>query len=762
MTAVADQGEIIRELFACFADVDPDWCEAVLAAALDETHDLGEALELAKSILAENPTDPSAESDEESTDETLQLSVGPHSYASTQLDLPEGIAKKLAAFAESIPSHDLAEAGRETDWHITLKYGLQDEGEEKARAILAAVSLITVRLGCMSIFRHDGNKPAEDGEHDVLKIDVESPDLHALHELLSRSLANTETFPEYRPHLTLAYLLPGKAAQYIGDDCFDGIRLTFDAVSFCRKDGVKVSLPLGAPVVQPLQLSAGWTRYRGTRGGIGWMSNETGRVVYQTEQPGEHEHKGPDHPEPRKENKKRIFERGEQISKNYYHAVLGVLHKFQSGQIDGETAKARLLAHAAKAKRENRKNFVLRLRVFAENVMEKYGAKGLTPEWQKVKDEFRRGMDIVEQHIDGITRDVVRDVDYHDKHGEFPRGVTKSGIGAYVNDMDSSYYEFVNRMADAFEAFTAKYKPLNLSLAKDEDLLEKCGLRLSSGWTRHDGPRGGVFWQRGEEKRYQEEEPGERNHNEKPEQTSRPSKRSAAANRVKEQQPSEKAKRAKAAHVLVDKEIQRYAETYNEPRFAKVVGGVSFPDSEPVDVAIAGDKAQKASWQQESERYLSEKESGRKPSPMRIEGKARHGIELKTMTVQGENNKITMDSYSQIRKLLWEKEHGATFHTVISDDRAVINAKGAGQHDETKRRYYYRRGVAGSARISGMYECKDEAELKRLIVMPEDQLPEQARRTDHELRSGRWKAFQDEQGKGFKDLKSGRVVRAKK
>lgn len=189
---------------------------------------------------------------------------------------------------------------------------------------------------------------------------------------------------------------------------------------------------------------------------------------------------------------------------------------------------------------------------------------------------------------------------------------------------------------------------------------------------------------------------------------------------------SDKAKRAKAAHVLIDRSHQRYAEEHNEPRLAKVLGGQSHPDNEPKDISTDKDL-----------------------------------IEMKTLLSNG-NDKLTMDSYSQVRKIVAEREEGKTFHTIVSDDRRVFNARGDGQHDDSQRVYYYRRGVAGSARIGSMHLCESEAELKRVMAMPDDQLPEAARRTDGKLRVGRWKPFVDERGKGFKNLKTGQEFRAKK
>lgn len=203
------------------------------------------------------------------------------------------------------------------------------------------------------------------------------------------------------------------------------------------------------------------------------------------------------------------------------------------------------------------------------------------------------------------------------------------------------------------------------------------------------------------------------------------------ATRVPQKKPSEKAARAMASAKRVDGTIQRYAEEYNEPRFAKAIGGVSFPDGEPVDVAVAG-----------------------------ASGKVAHGIELKTLTI-GENDKLTMNAYAQVRKKEWEKAQGATFHTVVSDDRAVLNAKGEGQHDDSKRAYFYRRGIAGSARVNGMYRCKDEAELKKLMAMSDDQLPAEAKRNEGDwLTAGKWVPLKGE--RGYRNSKTGQEVRPKK
>jgi 2'-5' RNA ligase len=188
----------------------------------------------------------------------------------------------------------------------------------------------------------------------------------------------------------------------------------------------------------------------------------------------------------------------------------------------------------------------------------------------------------------------------------------------------------------------------------------------------------------------------------------------------------------KKAHVLVDASIQRYAEEHNEPAFAKSVGGRSFPNGEPIDVAIEGS-----------------------------DGNLVHGVELKTSVVSA-NRKIDMNPYAKVRKIVWEQTHQATLHTVVLDDHDVYDPQG--DHDVSKRRIFYRRGVGGSKfPIDGMHECKDMEELIMLMNLPEKKLPQKAQRTDAKLRTGKWKPFVSPEGKkGFRNSKTGEEVFAKK
>lgn len=177
----------------------------------------------------------------------------------------------------------------------------------------------------------------------------------------------------------------------------------------------------------------------------------------------------------------------------------------------------------------------------------------------------------------------------------------------------------------------------------------------------------------------------------KPRKPSKPT-----SNKTQHPELSEKAQRAKDNHVMVDKTIQRYAEEHNEPAVAKALGGVSFPDGEPIDIAIAGDS-----------------------------GKVEHGVELKTV-VKNSNGKITMKGDAIARKRAWERKNKATIHTVVVDDTKVFNANGNGKHDDSQRKIYYRRGY-GSFRIASMHEVKSFEEVKTLMNTPTRKLPAAAK-----------------------------------
>ena len=169
-----------------------------------------------------------------------------HEFSSTQVNLPSAVADKVRAAGAAIPDSQLAEDGREDQPHITVKYGLHGEDPAPVQQLLVNEPPITATLGKASVFK------GEDGKPDVLKVDVESPDLHRLNAKIA-ALPHTDTFPTYQPHVTVAYLKPGEGKEYSGKDIpgVTGQQVTLNSVQFSGKSGQVLNIPLeGKPESQ--------------------------------------------------------------------------------------------------------------------------------------------------------------------------------------------------------------------------------------------------------------------------------------------------------------------------------------------------------------------------------------------------------------------------------------------------------------------------------------------------------------------------------
>lgn len=157
---------------------------------------------------------------------------GTHKYATTQVQLPEWFGE----FAKTIPDADLANAGRETDYHVTLKYGLTDNDPVAVATALEGQHPFALTFGKTGYF----NTP--DG--DALFVNIVSEDLIRLNEQLTNKLPNVQTQPFYHPHATIAYLKPGRGVLRAGDEMFAGRTFVVDAVTFSSVDGERTEIPL--------------------------------------------------------------------------------------------------------------------------------------------------------------------------------------------------------------------------------------------------------------------------------------------------------------------------------------------------------------------------------------------------------------------------------------------------------------------------------------------------------------------------------------
>lgn len=88
----------------------------------------------------------------------------------------------------------------------------------------------------------------------MLKVDVNSPDLHRLNKLVTSLSPTEDSHPVYTPHLTIAYLKPGRGKKYAGDAALNGTKLSFTGVLFSGKRGHHEVLPLTSASAGPFRV----------------------------------------------------------------------------------------------------------------------------------------------------------------------------------------------------------------------------------------------------------------------------------------------------------------------------------------------------------------------------------------------------------------------------------------------------------------------------------------------------------------------------
>lgn len=160
---------------------------------------------------------------------------GPHKYSCVMavIENPEKILK----FGKKISNDDIyTPEGRELDPHVTALYGLHTDDPEEIKPIISKFNKLSATLGAISKF---SNKP----EYDVLKLNVKSDDLHALNKALKK-LPYTSDYPDYEPHVTIAYVKKGHCEDLLKDKTFEGYKLNFKTLIFSTADKKKFKLSL--------------------------------------------------------------------------------------------------------------------------------------------------------------------------------------------------------------------------------------------------------------------------------------------------------------------------------------------------------------------------------------------------------------------------------------------------------------------------------------------------------------------------------------
>lgn len=131
-------------------------------------------------------------------------------------DIPTSILTKIKSFQEMIPENILKKeytkwsivSGVETFPHISVITScVQSSLQKELKTILSKGSAdVHIKSGNLIYF----DKP----EKTAACIQVHSEELSTLHMLFKASVLNAYKFPEYSPHLTIAYLQPGERLPF--------------------------------------------------------------------------------------------------------------------------------------------------------------------------------------------------------------------------------------------------------------------------------------------------------------------------------------------------------------------------------------------------------------------------------------------------------------------------------------------------------------------------------------------------------------------
>jgi hypothetical protein len=125
--------------------------------------------------------------------------------------------------------------GREDDPHITVLYGVENGGKDQVKKLIGQIETpLSASLGVVSKFRNE--------KFDVLKIEVKSEDLHELNGLIKDNVNWKNSYTDYHPHVTIAYLKKGKGDEFVGDQRFVGKELAFSKILYSDKDWKKAVL----------------------------------------------------------------------------------------------------------------------------------------------------------------------------------------------------------------------------------------------------------------------------------------------------------------------------------------------------------------------------------------------------------------------------------------------------------------------------------------------------------------------------------------
>lgn len=167
-----------------------------------------------------------------------------HDFSSTQVNLPAKLSNEILNWSynnlpEGVIFNNFEDNfyGREKNIHVTILYGIHTTKFNLVSSFLEDQTVFECILQNISLF-------TDNPSFDVLKIDVNSEDLHKINSFLNKNLTVTATHPEYIPHVTIAYLKKRKGNKFSNNNIFKNKKFLVKEILFSSKNGKKQKIQL--------------------------------------------------------------------------------------------------------------------------------------------------------------------------------------------------------------------------------------------------------------------------------------------------------------------------------------------------------------------------------------------------------------------------------------------------------------------------------------------------------------------------------------
>lgn len=174
--------------------------------------------------------------------EDIKSDNSTYEFGCVMLDFDFPIQKQIHKIISPFHVYDEFDTHRdvlEKDTHVTLLYGLHNEVlPMDVYNIVSKYKFDKITLDKISLFENE--------KFDVLKYDVSGDILHVVNKEL-KTLPHTSTFPDYKPHSTIAYLKPGKGKYYVQllsmySAILDGIEVVPSIITYSLPNGENVKI----------------------------------------------------------------------------------------------------------------------------------------------------------------------------------------------------------------------------------------------------------------------------------------------------------------------------------------------------------------------------------------------------------------------------------------------------------------------------------------------------------------------------------------